>query len=164
MGENLVMRTLNERVEIKAPAKAVWEVLADFGGVADWAPYMRKSHLIGDLQSGIGTRRGMRHAWGFRFEESVTEWNEGSGFRLRLHDGDKDKPLPNSYFIAARHNGLSTVSTRVTYTMHLGPIGKLLDWMLVQFIVKREMRAGLRGLKHYLESGAGKSISLQYAE
>jgi hypothetical protein len=42
MGENLVMRTLNERVEIKAPAKAVWEVLADFGGVADWAPYMRR--------------------------------------------------------------------------------------------------------------------------
>jgi hypothetical protein len=106
----------------------------------------------------------MRHAWGFRFEESVTEWNEGGGYSFDVFRAPFPMKDVKESWIAARHNGLSTVSTRVTYTMHLGPIGKLLDWMLVQFIVKREMRAGLRGLKHYLESGAGKSISLQYAE
>ncbi|MDH3940324.1 MAG: SRPBCC family protein, partial [Xanthomonadales bacterium] len=74
------MRALIERVEIRAPKEAVWDALADFGGVADWAPYMKSSHLIGDLESGIGTRRGMRHAWGFQFEEAVTRWDEGLGY------------------------------------------------------------------------------------
>jgi hypothetical protein len=35
--------------------------------------------------------------------------------------------------------------------MKLGPIGKIIDWLLVRFIVKREMRAGLRGLKQFSE-------------
>jgi hypothetical protein len=48
--------------------------------------------------------------------------------------------------------------------MHLGPVGRILDWMMVRFIVQREMRAGLRGLKQYLETGAGKSIALQHAD
>ncbi|NCF62719.1 MAG: hypothetical protein GWP58_07695 [Gammaproteobacteria bacterium] len=158
------MRVLSEQVDINAPAQAVWEVLADFGGVADWAPYMRKSHLIGDLQSGIGTRRGMRHAWGFRFEESVTEWNEGDGYSFDVFRAPFPMKDVKESWIAGRDNGLSTVSTRVTYEMHLGPVGRILDWMMVRFIVQREMRAGLRGLKQYLETGAGKSIALQHAD
>jgi len=40
--------------------------------------------------------------------------------------------------------------------MHLGFVGSLLDRILVQFIVRREMRAGLRGLKTFLERQAGR--------
>jgi hypothetical protein len=35
--------------------------------------------------------------------------------------------------------------------MKLGAIGIFLDWLLVRFVVQREMRAGLRGLKQHLE-------------
>jgi hypothetical protein len=48
-----------------------------------------------------------------------------------------------------------TVSTRVEYDMKLGPLGALLDWILVRFIVRREMRSGVRGLKAYLEHAPG---------
>jgi hypothetical protein len=51
-------------------------------------------------------------------------------------------------------NGFPTVTTRVKYEMKLGPAGRLLDWLLVRFIVQREMRAGLRGLKQHIESQA----------
>lgn len=158
------MRELSEQVAINAPPQAVWDVLADFGGVADWAPYMRTSHLIGERESGVGTRRGMRHAWGFQFEEAVTEWNEGDGFSFDVFRAPYPMCNVKESWIARRDNGLSTVATRVTYEMHLGPLGRFVDWFLVRFIVQREMRAGLRGLKHYLENGAGKSIALQYAD
>jgi hypothetical protein len=36
--------------------------------------------------------------------------------------------------------------------MRLGFLGNLVDWMLVRFVVRREMRAGLLGLKKYVES------------
>ena len=35
--------------------------------------------------------------------------------------------------------------------MNLGLLGRLLDWQLVRFIVRREMKAGLRGLSRLLE-------------
>jgi ligand-binding SRPBCC domain-containing protein len=145
------MRELTEQVEIKAPSHVVWEALADFGGVSDWAPYMKKSHLIGDVKSGVGTRRGMRHAWGFRFEEAVTEWNEGDGYSFDVFRAPFPMTNVRESWVTGRENGLSTVVTSVNYDMRLGPIGAMLDWLLVRFVVQREMRAGLRGLKQHLE-------------
>jgi len=158
------MRVLEEKVEIRAPSQAVWDVLADFGGVADWAPYMRTSHLIGEANTGVGACRGMRHAWGFRFEEQITEWNEGSGYSFEVFRAPYPMMEVRESWVAGHEDGMSTVSTRVTYSMHLGFVGRFIDWLLVRFIVRREMRAGLRGLKDYLECGGGRSIALQYAD
>jgi len=133
------------------PLQNVWDLLADFGGVSDWAPYMKTSHLIGDIQSGVGMRRGMRHAWGFRFEETVTHWHEGKGFSFNVFRAPFPMKDVRESWVVHHEDGLSTVSTQVTYDMRLGPIGQAIDWLLVRFIVTREMRAGLRGLKQYSE-------------
>jgi hypothetical protein len=50
-----------------------------------------------------------------------------------------------------QQDGLSTVTTSVTYGMKLGLIGTALDWFFVRFVIQREMRAGLNGLKEHLE-------------
>ena len=125
------MRLLEERVEINAGAERVWAVLADFGNVAEWAPYMRKSHLIGDLHSGIGMRRGMRHAWGFRFEEEVTQWHDGKGFAFDVLKAPFPMKDVKEVWVIAPEDGRTAVETQV--------------------VVRREMRAGLRGLKEYAE-------------
>lgn len=146
-------RELNELIAIARPHQAVWELLADFGGVCRWAPYMKTSHLIGDIQSGVGMRRGMRHAWGFRFEEAVTQWNDGQGFSFDvLRAPFPMKDVTESWHLS-HENGVSIVSTRVTYGMKLGILGKAIDWFLLRFIVRREMRSGLRGLKAHSEQG-----------
>lgn len=146
------MRELTEQTVINAPMEKVWEALADFGGVSDWAPYMKTSHLIGDLSTGIGTRRGMRHALGFRFEECVTSWEDGKGYSFDVFRAPFPMTDVKESWLAGSASDNSTVTTRVTYNMKLGPIGAVLDSLLVQFIVKREMRSGLRGLKQYIES------------
>jgi ligand-binding SRPBCC domain-containing protein len=148
------MRTLFEQVEIDAPPELAWQALADFGDVAAWAPYMRISHLVGEQERGVGTRRAMQHELGFRFEECVTEWRDGEGFAFDVLRA----PWPmdqvrESWRIEARGAG-AVVSTRVRYGMKIGVAGSLLDWSLVRFIVQREMRSGLRGLKEYVESRA----------
>jgi uncharacterized membrane protein len=146
------MRELRESIAIAAPVQTVWELLADFGNVSEWAPYMKTSHLIGEARSGIGMRRGMRHAWGFRFEEAVTHWSEGEGFSFDVFRAPFPMTDVKESWMVDHENGLSTVSTRVTYGMRLGFVGKTIDWLLVRFVVKREMRAGLRGLKQYSEA------------
>jgi uncharacterized membrane protein len=151
------MRLLEERVEIRAPARLVWDVLADFGDVAGWAPYMRKSQLIGEQASGIGMRRGMRHAWGFRFEEEVTQWHEQKGFAFDVLQAPFPMKGVKEVWVLGAENGYTVVETQVRYGTHLGPLGSLADWLLVRYVVRREMRAGLRGLKEYVERQAAKA-------
>lgn len=145
------MRILEERVEIDAPAALVWDALDDFGGVADWAPFMRNSHLVGDLPRGVGARRAMRHAWGFRFEECVTQWHDGKGFSFDVLKAPFPMREVKESWAMGCEGGRTVVSTQVRYAMGLGPAGRALDAVLVQFLVRREMRAGLGGLKRHLE-------------
>ncbi len=147
------MRKLTENIRISSPKHEVWALLADFGNVSEWAPYMKSSHLVGDTRNGVGMKRGMRHAWGFRFEESVTAWNEGSGFSFDVFRAPFPMRDVKESWEVHHEDGISTVSTSVTYGMKLGPIGNAVDWLLVRFVVRREMRAGLRGLKTHCESG-----------
>lgn len=148
------MRTLTDSVLIQAPIENVWAALADFGDVAAWAPYMRVSHLLGDQATGVGTRRAMQHELGFRFEERVTEWTEGEGIAFDVLKAPW--PMINvaeSWRIEAVDNDVQ-VTTRVEYDMKLGPAGRLLDAALVRFIVLREMRSGVLGLKAHVEHRA----------
>jgi hypothetical protein len=149
------MRVLQEQVTISASGESAWMALADFGDVAAWAPYMRVSHLVGTQQSGIGTRRAMQHELGFRFEERVTAWEEGKGLAFDVLKAPWPMKDVRESWRVEPGNPSCTVSTRVEYDMKLGPLGALLDWMLVRFIVRREMRSGVRGLKAYLEHAPG---------
>ena len=158
------MRLLKERVEILAPADQVWKVLAEFGDVAKWAPYMRKSNLVGELRSGIGMRRSMRHAWGFRFEEVVTQWHEDTGFAFDVLKAPFPMKDVKEVWALAAEDGHTSVETQVRYNTHLGLAGDLVDWLLVRFVVRREMRAGLRGLKQYAERQARAPASSHYAD
>jgi ligand-binding SRPBCC domain-containing protein len=148
------MRTLIQSVTIHAPLEKVWVTLADFGDVAAWAPYMRVSHLLGDQGKGVGTRRAMQHELGFRFEECVTEWVDGEGFTFDVLKAPW--PMSNvteTWRVHASDDG-TRVTTRVVYDMKLGPLGRLLDSALVRFVVSREMRSGVLGLKAHVEHRA----------
>jgi hypothetical protein len=108
----------------------------------------------------VGTCRTLWHAWGFRFEESVTEWIHGKGYSFDVFRAPYPMKDVRESWIAERGDGSCRVTTRVSYDMRLGSGGAFLDWLLVRFIVRREMRAGLRGLKRHLEYGAGRTLGV----
>jgi ligand-binding SRPBCC domain-containing protein len=145
------VRQIKEGIRIAVPRETVWAALADFGEVSVWAPYMRHSALLGEQKTGVGTRRRLQHAWGFRLEETVTGWIEGRGFSFDVNRAPWPmKDVHEAWVI--EHDGHHTIiGTSVEYAMHLGWLGLVLDDWLVQYIVRREMRTGLRGLKDYLE-------------
>ena len=155
------MRVLSEQIEILAPHHAVWAALEDFGGVSVWAPYMNRSKLVGSLRTGVGTRRIMHHDLGFNFEEMVTD---GEGYSFDVYRAPYPMKDVHETWSLKHDDGLSTVTTEVNYNMRMGVLGRMLDQILVQFIVLREMRSGLRGLKQHVEREAEKEVALQYAD
>jgi uncharacterized membrane protein len=155
------LRELEETIEIESPVECVWSVLRDFAGVARWAPYVKRSEARALPEFGVGAYRVMRHAWGFRLEESIVEWNEGVGYSFDV----VVVPYPMiDVFESWSVTGVdrcSIVNTRVRYNMRLGWFGRLLDQVLVRHLVRREMREGLRGLKRYIESAEKLSDELE---
>lgn len=148
------MRQIKEGIEISAPLDRVWAVLENFGDVYSWAPYMRSSALIGEQKTGVGTRRKLRHAWGFRLEETVTGWIDGSGFSFDVNRAPWPMKDVREAWVIEYDSNRTIIGTSVEYDMHLGRLGLALDNLLVRFIVRREMRAGLQGLKRYLENSS----------
>lgn len=146
------MRTLEERIDIAEEPKEVWGVLRDFAGVSKWAPYVFRSRSIGDRATGEGSRRRMRHAWGFRLEEVVVDWSEGRGYSFSVVKVPYPMRDVTEAWSVEHSANSSTVTTTVRYRMGLGPAGKLADHLIVRWLVRREMREGLKGLKRYVES------------
>jgi ligand-binding SRPBCC domain-containing protein len=146
------MRRLEQRIQIDAPRSVVWGILSDFSGVATWAPYLRESSPVGDVESGVGAYRVLRHFWGFRLEESVIEWDDGQGFSFDVVRAPFPMCDVRESWDLPEPNGRVTVRTRVEYDMRLGPLGLAIDAAFVRRLVQREMREGLRGLKRYAET------------
>ena len=99
-------------------------------------------------------RRAMQHELGFRFEEKVTDWREGEGYDFDVLKAPWPMVDVRESWQLERLEDSVNVSTRVEYRMKLGILGALADFLLVRFIVQREMRSGVRGLKEYVERSA----------
>jgi hypothetical protein len=153
------VRKLVERIVIDTPMHAVWDVMADFGSAAPWAPGMVHSSLIGDKKTGVGTHRVLRHVWGFKIEEIVTEWVEGAGYSFKLVKAPYPMRDVCETWILRSDDKHTLLTITVSYAMRLGPIGFLLDALLVKFLVAREIRRGIFGLKHYVEKNFTKTPS-----
>ena len=151
------MRKLEEKTEIETTTQAVWDAMADFGSAASWAPGMRKSSLKGEKKTGVGTYRVLRHAWGFKIEEIVTEWTEGAGYSFKLVKAPFPMRNVCETWVLRPGKNQALLNITVSYDMRLGLLGTLLDAALVRFVVAREMRLGICGLKQHVEKTFAKS-------
>lgn len=156
-------RTKKEHIDIRTTAEAAWDTLSDYARVDLWAPGLWAAAIVGEQQRGVGARRRLRHSLGFRIEEIVTEWHEGSGYGFDLERA----PFPmrdvrESIWIEPNGAGVRIHST-VTYGMKLGFIGGLLDRGVVSPLVGRQMRRSLAGLKKLLESAPGQGTATRPA-
>lgn len=153
------MRKLVDRIVIETPKEAVWDAMADFGSAAPWAPGMRESSLKGEKKTGVGTQRVLRHVWGFSIEEIVTEWVDGAGYSFELVKAPFPMRDVCETWILRPDDNHALLTITVSYGMRLGLIGDLLDALLVKFLVAREIRMGISGLKHHVEQKFANTLS-----
>lgn len=146
---------------LNMPMAKAWSIMQDLTVPDKYVPGVYKCQMHTEQTKGVGTsRRVYKKMYGFfpvELDETVVEWNEGSGFKLRLHDGEKDRaPLPKSYFIYKIEpaGADKTLFTGVMgYTFWGGPIGALIDIPFVFPGVKMEIHNVVAAIKHYYETG-----------
>jgi uncharacterized membrane protein len=146
-----MMREINRRVTIDAPAGRVWTVLADFGGVAVWAPDVLHSRLTSGSTARVGCERTCRVRGLGEVSEKVTAWEEGRGFDIEVSGPAMLKSAVAS--LQLTDAGTQTiVRVRARFVPGLGPLGFLMT-PLFRILLGRRLSALLGGLKVYVETG-----------
>jgi carbon monoxide dehydrogenase subunit G len=148
---------LTKRISINASADKVWGVLADFGGVAKWAPTVVESHLTTEANGGVGAKRMLAVSTGESVEEVVVEWNEGRSFTFQIPAGLASvvKMLQETWTVEPALKE-SVVAVTMDYTMKYGIIGTALDSLMVGRALRKMLAQNLAGLKHHIETGEAK--------
>ncbi len=148
------MTTVATTKEIAAPASSIWSVLADFGGVHRYHPRVAKSPLLSDENSGVGAKRRCEFYDDTSIVEEVTSWDEGRGFTVEL--SEISMPLKNvTARIGVEERGAdrAAVTIEMTYTPKFGPVGWLMDRMMIRRMMPKMFASVLRGLEDHVRTG-----------
>lgn len=149
------MREITKRVTIDASAGRVWEVLADFGKVAPWAPTVIESRILDKSKKNkrVGTARMLRHRSNKEVEEVVTAWQERKGFTVEFPmAGGAIKSFSQQWSLEGTKDE-AQVTVVMRYDTRWGLVGRFVDLIMLKKHFSRELTLALAGLKHHVETG-----------
>ena len=148
-------KTLNKvegQIVIDAPVQTVWNVLADFGSVYWWAPSVTNSYSTSDNSSGSEASSHCDIAGFGGIDEYITEWNEGRDFTY-LATGVG--PISGGYSTwSVKPQGDKTlVYTELRYGLRFGPLGALMNSLILRRKLEQSLENALEGLNHHVKTG-----------
>lgn len=148
-----VVTILNNSIRIKESPENVWRVLSNLEAVEQYDPGVNRSRLVGSSQSGLGAARRMDlHPAGW-LEERVTEWEPNESLTIELYKCSTVpiKSLKHSYTVTPDEEG-TLVTQRMEYVLKFGPIGQLMDVVMVRRKWDRGIKGFFAGLKGFVEN------------
>ena len=157
------MSTLVRQVAIDASKEKIWEVLADFSGVANWAPTISESQSTTEANGGVDAERSCEHEKMGTIYERIVVWQDGHSLS---YDVIKGLPFPmkslnNIWEVSALGDG-ALVTLTMDFRMKLGPLG-FLPALMARRPMRKEMQLSLAGLKQYVETGEVVATTKQLA-
>ena len=145
------MQRLSTDLMIDAPRHMVWDALVDIEAVVMWNPGIDDVECVSRMRSGIGaTRRCYTHPTGW-MTESVTAWVDGE---LIVFDVEDAAPLKNgtARYQLADERGGTRLTASFEYEVKLGPLGPVIDRLIVHKQLSAAWNSALEGLKDYTET------------
>ena len=150
------MQTVRAEFPLDIDRAAAWQRLRDLSQPHMYVPGLTAITFIGAQREGVGTHRRVRMGGMLTMDETVTEWRAGEGMTLRLRLGDRGPlpPLREHFFDygLAERDGRVWLVNRMRYTVRLGPLGTLLDRLLLRRVIGRQLRDVTLAQKVYYET------------
>jgi uncharacterized protein YndB with AHSA1/START domain len=136
---------------INAPRQLVWDALSDIRSVVTWNPGIDDVECLSEHTTGLGARRKcFTHPTGW-MTESITGWQEGRLIAFSIEDAT---PLKNGVarFLLSDENSGTKLNALFEYEVKLGPIGPVVDRLIVHRKLTSAWRRGIDGLRNYTET------------
>ena len=150
------MTTLRHEIRIEAPVDAVWRAIAeDLTAVQHYNQMVSSARFLSDQREGVGaTRRCELKPKGF-VEERVWEWTPKRAIGLEVAASEWPIVFMKWRTELADDGKATLVTQEMTYQPKFGPLGVLMDAL----VMRRKLDSGIRdvftNLKSYVERNAG---------
>lgn len=141
-------------VHIEAPVLAVWSKLAAIGEIHRWNPGVVASHVTTEAAQGVGSARHCDLGGKNYVDEAVVEWEPGARLTMRVTGTNLPFKRADIRFRLEEEGSGTRLTVSPDYALKFGPVGRLLDLLIVRRRYSKGMRALLRGLQRDLESHA----------
>jgi hypothetical protein len=139
-----------------------WEKLSDLSKAHFYVPDLTDTKITTEQNTGVGTSR-IVYSQRPPLTETVLEWNEGSGFVLRLHhqdkNGDDAEGVPPmfsrakfSYSISAESDTSTRLTNSMEFDMKWGAIGSVLAKLITKPMQQMQEQI-IVGQRLYYETG-----------
>ena len=148
---------------IARPRADVWDQLRDLRVARHYVPGVTAIEYNSDRHEGVGASRKVFMKKRAPVDETAIEWEEGHGFTLKIHDGDRPAApfrwATFRYRIDDAAAGHTAVRLAFSYEMGPGLFGRLLDRLVVRPSIRRSNTAVAANMKHYYETGRSLAAS-----
>ncbi len=146
------MITIVRTRRIAASPAAIWEVLADFGSLSDWASIASESHLVGDQTEGVGMVRKAKGR-GITLVETITEWEPGTAMTYTVEGLPFVRGAQQRWTFSPATDGDG--GTEVTLTNQLDPGDRVIRKFLTHAVLKRVSKGVAKKLLSSLDDHLG---------
>lgn len=135
---------------IKAPIKQVWDTLADIGSIHVWNPGVIDSYTTNDID-GLGGTRHCDLKGNMHLKEEVVKYEPETAITFRITSSNMPFKTADIHFNLSKVDEGTEVSVSPEYELKYGPLGSLMDKVMVQSTYKKGMVGLLNGLKQNVE-------------
>lgn len=133
------MTTLSHRLEAACPPPALWALLADLEAVQRYNPTVRSARVLDGPRTGVGAARRCDLVPEGRVVERVTVWEDGAAVGFELVESDWPVHFLRWTTRITPRDGGSVVSQELEYQVKFGPVG----WLLDRLVMRRKLTTTL---------------------
>ena len=145
------MTILHHEALIAAPISRVWSVLTDLAHLDRLDPGVLRSTLVGGPPAGLGAERQCDLKPGGWFRERVTTWVEPQELAFELYECTLPVARLRHAYVLSEEAGGTRVRQTMGYELKYGPLGQLLDVLMVRRQWDAGIKAFFQGLKRVAE-------------
>jgi hypothetical protein len=136
------MTTIHHEIHAACPPSKVWKVLANLEEVARYNPGVRSAETIGARRTGVGAIRACDLVPKGRVVERVTHWEEGHALGLEVTESDWPIHFMRWVTRVEPSDGGTRISQELEYELKFGPVG----WLLDRLVMKKKLTETLDGV------------------
>jgi uncharacterized protein YndB with AHSA1/START domain len=147
------MTTLRHEVRIEAPVEAVWSAISDLEAVRHYNPMVAAVRIISAAPTGVGAARRCDLKPKGQVEERVWKWAAPRSIGLEVAASDWPIVFMRWETTLEPQSRATVVRQQMDYRLRFGPLGAVLDAMMMRRKLDGAVRDVFANLKRYVESG-----------
>lgn len=153
-------------IGLDMPREEAWGILRDLSIPHQYVPGIIRTEITTKLREGVGASRKVYQSETRTISETVTEWHEGQGFVIRLHQEEEGPPAPFKeasfkYWLDRESGDVNRcrVTIALSYTPRWGFMGQVIDKLLLQKGISTNLQKLVRKMKDfYQEQHRGQNL------